>query len=288
MKNFTINTTGRLNECLLLAYRTPEHKVRHLLPHGLELLTRDGFAFWNVVACTVQDMRPALLPARLGVSYHHVAYRLYVQARVEGQVDPVRGLYFVRSDADSALVGRMGNVLSAFRFHPAEVEISNGNSVLTVSVRGGEAEPDARCGEPGAAPGDAIVRVAADGVPVEASLAQGSPFQSVADAERFLKYPPLGLSVDLDGKYLKLAEAIRDEAKWTETPARVIESRLRFFEALGLTSREVKLERASRVAPIDYRWRLGKRLPLAKTPAPAAPVARRENTAPQRPSRAAA
>jgi hypothetical protein len=154
-----------------------------------------------------------------------------------------------------------------------------------VSVRGGGAEPAARCGAPGAPPGDAIVRVAADGVPVEAALAQGSPFTSVADAERFLKYPPLGLSVDLDGRYLKLAEAIRDEAKWSETPARVIESRLRFFETLGLTSREVTLERATRVAPLDYRWRLGKRLLLSKAPAPA-PVT--ETVAPKRPTRAAA
>jgi hypothetical protein len=287
VKNFTITTAGRLNECLLLAYRTPADRVRHLLPRGLELLTRDGFAFWNVVAATVEDMRPAVFPPSCGVSYHHVAYRLYVQGRAEGQAEPVRGLYFVRSDADSAVVGRLGNVFSAFHFHPAEVEISSGHSVLTVSVRGGEAEPDARCGEPGGAPGDAIVRVAADGVPVEAALAHGSPFASVADAERFLKYPPLGLSVDLDGRFLKLAEAIRDESKWAETPVRVIESRLRFFATLGLAPRDVALERATRVAPIDYRWRLGKRMPLSTT-APVAPVPETKTVTPQRPSRAAA
>ena len=114
MKNITINATGRLSECLLLAYRTPAQNVRHLVPRGLELDTVGDYAFWNVVACTVQDMRPSLLPAACGVDYHHVAYRLYVKGHVAGEDNgagdaggadsrTLRGLYFVRSDRDCAV-----------------------------------------------------------------------------------------------------------------------------------------------------------------------------------------
>ena len=81
MKNFTISAVGRLSDCLLLSYRTPADAVRQLLPRGLELVTRGPFAFWNVVACRVDGMRLAGLPASCGVSYSHVAYRLHVQAR---------------------------------------------------------------------------------------------------------------------------------------------------------------------------------------------------------------
>ena len=292
MKNITINATGRLSECLLLAYRTPSQNVRHLLPRGLELDTVGDYAFWNVVACTVQDMRPSVLPAACGVDYHHVAYRLYVKGHVAAESNgagsagsqTVRGLYFVRSDADSALVGRLGNVFSDFRFHPADVELGAAGGVLTLAVRGLREEPDARDGEPHGDAGDAVVRVAADGVPVEFVPPAGSPFASAAEAAQFLKYPPLGLSADLDGRYLKLAEVIRDEAAWKETPVRVIESHLRFFEHMGLGEEEVVLERATRVTPIDYRWRLGRRLPLAA--APTKPV--KAANVPTRPARAAA
>ena len=43
------------------------------------------------------------LPAAFGISYHHVAYRLYVRARTaDGR--SLDGIYFVRSDADSRSV----------------------------------------------------------------------------------------------------------------------------------------------------------------------------------------
>jgi hypothetical protein len=287
VKNFTITTTGRLAACLLLSYRTPAHLVRHLVPRGLDLVTRGGFAFWNVVACRVEAMRPAGLPACCGVSYNHVGYRLHVQARADNGAAPLRGLYFVRSDADSALVGGLGNLLSDFHFHPADVELSSDKGVLTLAVQGHDEEHDPRDGEGLGDAADAIVRVAVDGAGDGSSpLAPppGSPCQSAADAERVLKYAPLGLSVDLDGRYVKLAEVLRDEAAWSEKPVRVIESHFRFFDRLGLGREDVQLERATRVAPIDYRWKLGRRIALLSNPVP--PVT--GHIRPAQPARAAA
>jgi hypothetical protein len=286
VKNFTITTAGRLDECLLLSYRTPADAVRHLVPHGLELVTRGGFAFWNVVACRVDAMRLAGLPASCGVSYSHVAYRLHVQARTgNGNADEtLRGLYFVRSDADSGFVGRLGNVLTDFRFHPADVDWYESRGVLTLAVLGREVEPDPRDGEPDGAAADAILRVAIEAAPSQFAPAPGSPFASAAEAERVLKYAPLGMSVDVDGRYLKLAEVIRDEAAWSERPVSVIESRFRFFDTLGLARGDVQLERATRVAPIEYRWKLGRRVALAGSPLAPVPGAK----AAAQPARAAA
>src|SRR5258705_13594760 len=131
--NLNLTAAGRLSECLLLSYRTPAESVRRLVPPGLELVTRGPFAFWNVVACTVDRMRPAGLPGCCGVSYHHVAYRLHVQAHAGNGEGTLRGLYFVRSDADSGLVGRLGNLFTDFRFHPADVELSSRDGVLTLA-----------------------------------------------------------------------------------------------------------------------------------------------------------
>ena len=266
---------GRLGECLLMSYRTPPRTVRRLVPGCMDLVTRDGWAFWNVVACAVESMRPVGAPACVGVSYRHVAYRLHVRARTAAG-ETLDGLYFVRSDADSALVGRFGNLLTDFRFHPAHVELSrgaaeSGGDLLTLSILGEEKA-------------DALVRVeapAGDRPVAPAPLADASVFRTAAERDAFLKYRPLGLSVDLDGRYLHLAEVLRDESAWRERPVRVLEAHWKFFDALG--QRDLHLERATRVDPMDYRWRLGRRAAVATLPAPA-PAERR----PAAPARAAA
>jgi len=275
MKRITLTTVGRLDECLLLSYRTPLQTVRRLVPDCMELLTLDGWAFWNVVACKVRDMRPAGIPACFGVTYRHVAYRLYVKARsADGQ--SLRGLYFVRSDADSGLVGRFGNALTDLRFHPADVELSTHGDVLTLAVQG--RAPSAGDGVPDGAHAPAVVGDAADALvrvetsdaaaaAAENSLGPGSPFRSAADAAKFLTYCPLGISTDPDGRWLKLTEVVRDESAWRERAVRVVESHFRLFERLGLD--DVHLERATRLtAPVDYRWRIGRRLAVARQQLP--------------------
>jgi uncharacterized protein YqjF (DUF2071 family) len=256
---------GRLSECLMLSYRTPARSVRHLVPRGLELETRGGYAFWNVLACRVEAVRPAGVPRRLGVTFNDVAYRLHVRAKTAAG-ETLRGLYFVRSDADSGLVARFGNALTAFRFSAADVELSrarvDGSDVLTLAVMGRREADEAA---------DALVRVATDApTGAAADLADGSPFNSPAEAADFLEYRPLGLSVDLDGRYLEMTEVVRDESAWREKPVSVIEAHWKFLDVLGQD--ELRLERATRVDAIDYRWRLGRRALLAQavttTPAP--------------------
>jgi hypothetical protein len=112
---------------------------------------------------------------------------------------------------------------------------------------------------------DALVRVeTGDGALADAQsyLSPGSPFRTPADAARFLAYTPTAISCDVDGRWLKLAEVFRDESAWKERAVGVVESHFRFFERLG--QHDLRLERATRLAaPIEYRWLLGRRLPLA-------------------------
>ena len=238
---------GQLRECVLLNYRTPARSVEGLLPDGLELVRRGDWAFWNVVVCRVEAMRPAGLEAvpAVGVSYHHVAYRLLVQAMTE-HCDVRRGLYFVRSDADAALLGAAGNRLSDFKFHRAEVQLTANDERF-----------------------DARVSTADDRAPLQLAVRNGTPvhpidsaFPTLNDAQRFLKYQPLGLS--RRGPWLRYAEVFRDEAQWKEEAVSVEHARLGFFETLGQT--DTQLELATRIAALPYRWRLGRRERLLVTP----------------------
>lgn len=244
----SLTMTGTLRDCVLLSYRTPAKSIRDLLPRGLEPVTRGSWAFWNIVACRVERMRPAGLPAAVGISYHHVAYRLYARARLaNGQ--SIDGLYFVRSDADNALISGAGNLLSDFLFHRADVrfdrQVDQATGALTVSVSGTRGDTTA----------DALLRVGPAGAFTPPDHA--SPFNSIEEARAFLKYRPLGLSCDVDGKVLRLAEVLRDESRWRETPLKVLKAHWNFFKTLD--QNEVHLETATRVAPLPYHWRLGRR-----------------------------
>jgi hypothetical protein len=188
-------------------------------------------------------MRPQGVPRPFGISYFHIAYRLYVRALTEaGEV--IDGLYFVRSDADSLLVSEAGNLASDFRFHGARIKQSVDSNRLLFEARSlSDDEGDAR--------------LSVD-LTDEPRLSPDSCFASMNEAKQFLKYRPLGLSVA--GNFLKVAEVFRDESRWTESPVAVREARWMLFERLG--QKCVSLELATRVSPIDYRWRLGRREPL--------------------------
>ncbi|MEL7089114.1 MAG: DUF2071 domain-containing protein, partial [Planctomycetota bacterium] len=216
---------GRLTDCVLLSYRTPAASVGHLIPDGLELVTRGPWAFWNVVACKVQAMRPAFpggvdAPQALGVTYHHVAYRLLVQA-MTNRADVRKGLYFVRSDADARVLGTVGNWMTDFKFHGAAIDLEAGPHAyaLDVVTRDGAA--------------DATLRLAAR-PPLRPP---DSCFPTLEGAREFLKYQPYALAVTgHEGQqHLRIAEVQRDETRWRETPATLTDARFGLFDRLGQT-----------------------------------------------------
>ena len=240
----TLTMAGRLSECILLAYRTHADSVRHLVPKGLELVTKDEWAFWNIVACRIVSMRWAIPLMHAGLSYHHIAYRLYVSARL-ADGSKVDGLYFVRSDSDDTIITLLGNKLTDFRFNRAEVELLTTPSMVSLDVKNSWDSV-----------GNARVTALRQPIP---ETPRGSAFGTASEAALFLKYRPLGLSVRDNRVYL--AEVLRDEARWSEEQLWVPEAQFEFLDRLGQKDRQ--LEMATRVAPIEYRWRLGRNMALA-------------------------
>jgi hypothetical protein len=231
-----LSMVGRLEECYLLAYRTPAAAVQHLIPQGLELVTHGEWAFWNIVVSRVLRMRPKGCPAALGISYLHTAYRLYVRATTADGAT-IQGLYFLRSDVNSRLIAATGDLFTDFRFHHAKIGLDHSAQETSVQITGTQYGL-----------GDAELRLS------DASVSNDSCFASPEEAATLLKYRPFGLSVA--GRRLKLAEVFRNEREWHETPVAVLRSRWNYLESLG--QHNLPLEQAIRVAPIDYRWRLGR------------------------------
>jgi uncharacterized protein YqjF (DUF2071 family) len=232
---FTIR--GTIDRCWLFTYQAPEEEARALLPRRLELVTRAGCAFWSVVLCHLSHMRPKPLPAFLGISYWHVAYRLYVRFH-PASGPPVEGLYFLRSDCDRALMTRTGNLLTNYNFHTAGIEVVQEPARVCLSVR----SPDAR----------AAATIDREQPP---RLPAHSAFASLDEAAAFLKYQPRGISITPDGK-ASIVAIQRDEAAWRSRLVTVVEAQWQFFEG-----KTVRPEICYEVEPIDYQWNRAQRVP---------------------------
>jgi hypothetical protein len=232
---------GRMDECVLLWYAIDPERAAALLPPGLDLITAHGSAFFNIVVCHVDRMRPRFLPRPFGVTFWYVAYRLQVRATLSDG-SSIEGLYFLRSEVDRRLFVACGNMLTDFRFHAARVQSENDDDAIW------SARVEATTG---GATASLVVRRNAD-----ERLGTGSPFASLEERERTLKYATLGLSVSNSERYIRVTEVIRDEASWKEETVQVEVADWSYPRSLGLS--DSRLVRATRIAPIDYRWRIGR------------------------------
>ena len=220
---------GTIERCWLFTYREPVDSVAPLVPEPLSLVTRDGFAFWNVVVCEIAAMRPAFVPRALGLRYRHAAYRLYVRQKANG-APPVEGLYFLRSDADSKLICKAGGLLTDFRFHHAQIAIAENDSRAKIEI-------DSR---------DAPAKVGID-LSAKPELPVGSPFGSLFEAKAVLKYKPYALAPDGRGG-ARVLRVRRDELAWRSKLV-IAEADFAFLHGRG-----AEPEITYQVEPIDYRW----------------------------------
>ncbi len=228
---FTV--AGSICQCWLFVYRMPVANAQPLLPSPLHLVTRDGFAFLNIVVCRLSGMRPVPLPASIGLGYWHAAYRLHAWAKAEtGQT--LEGLHFLRSDCDRWVVEKSGNQLTDFHFHRAAIRVVETDEAVTGVID----SPDA----------PARFRIERQQAP---ALAEGSPFSSLDEAEAFLKYKPSALSVE-SGDTLQVVRVRREEAAWHSRVVAVPEAQWRF-----LADHQATLELCYEVDPIEYRWERG-------------------------------
>jgi len=239
-----LEMVGRIDECFLLSYAIDPEQAAALLPAGLELITCRGSAFFNIVVCHVDRMRPRFTPRALGVTYWHIAYRLQVRA-ILARARSIEGLYFLRSDVDRWPLGALGNRMTDFQFHAADVRFSVERESWSLQVEDTQGRGTATlCAH----------RANTNGV------MPGSPFSSVEERERVLKYAPFGLAVSRFGRSLRVSEVIRDEALWKEEPVRVEVADWNYPRSVGFN--DLCLVRAMRVSPIDYVWRIGRTEPM--------------------------
>ncbi|UFJ41864.1 DUF2071 domain-containing protein [Brevibacillus humidisoli] len=240
MRKNLVTMVGTLKRCLLFMYRCPAAKIRPHVPNCFQLVTVDGQAIIGVVVSELTEMRPRMTPDWLGVSYCHIAYRVYVRFTTP-QGSSIEGLYFLRSDADSRLMTLAGNVLSTFRFHLAHVNWQESANSICLSIsrtQQGIADASARL-DPA----------------TPAQLSEHSCFASVAEAMEVLRYEPYGMAYDPRSNTVNVVKVTRDERRWHERPLTQVSASWSYLDRLTDSTHLHELTIA--VDSIPYRWERG-------------------------------
>lgn len=225
-----VTMVGMIDRCWLFTFHTPEENAARLLPYPLVPVTHRGCAFWNVVVCHIEGMRPKGIPRFLGASYWHAGYRLYARYPTD-RGEEIQGLYFVRSECDSAVMTTAGNLLTDFNFHTAPIRARETDASVDIDIESVDAP--------------ARVTVCRNS---PATLAPDTVFDHLDQAARFLKYKPYGISLDRSGGG-NIVRIVRDEHAWR---ARLVQARSAEWKFLA--DKNVRPEICYEVEPIQYQW----------------------------------
>lgn len=228
---------GTMDDSLVLTYRTSRRSVDGLLPEGMEPFLIDDQAFWNVTVSRITHLRHAGLPRWVGVTCHHVAYRLLVHAPSDSDY---RGplMYQVAAQADSALIRRVSEQLRVAPFAPVEVDLTHNDQVLLVKVHQADHAQAAR---------------ACVGLRVTPEPPVGAMFADMDAALEALPILPPTVYMG-DGPRPGHSELSFDPAALHVSPVHVFDAQWGPLLALG--QKRLSLELALRLAPMEVCWHL--------------------------------
>lgn len=232
LRRHPIPIVARFRHSLVLCYALPPKELEPLLAPGLELDTHGEQAFGAVALVQTERLRPAFLPARLGVDFFLAGYRLFV--RVAGRPS-LRGLQILRSDTDRRLMVLAGNLLTHYRYRLVHAGVDERPGQLEIRSDG--------------------VHVIADLDRRPAGLPPGSPFADEREARRYAG--PLPYTFDYERQTGRLVAVRATRAHWDPEPVAVEILENRAFP-------DGVLANAFYVGGVDYRWERGELLSTSR------------------------
>lgn len=229
---------------LVLTYAFPRELLTPLLPPGLELDTHGGLGFVAVAMVQTSHLRPAGLPQALGQSFFLAGYRIFTRFRNRAG-RRLRGLKILRSDTDSRLMLRAGNLLTHYGYRLARVACRRESDTLAIGA---------------VTPGGAADIAVAASLEKDPRLPLDSPFADWREARRFAGPLPFTFDYEPQTHSMIVIEGVREH--WQPRPVAASVTRLAFFDHPPFQKTTPRLASAFFVENIPYRWRRGIREPL--------------------------
>src|ERR671922_291379 len=136
LKRHPLAVEAHFRHSLVLTYAWPRQVLEPLLPPGLVLDRHHEFGFTAIALVQTERLRPAFLPASLGLDFFLIGYRIFVRVV---DAPSLRGLYILRSDTDRrtmvALEVREASFLESPVFSGRRPVLANAFHVEAVDYR---------------------------------------------------------------------------------------------------------------------------------------------------------
>jgi uncharacterized protein YqjF (DUF2071 family) len=235
---------------LVLTFALPEAILAPMLPPGLMLDSFEGNGFVAIALVQTKALRPKGLPQWLGKDFFLSGYRIFTRHRTtRGQT--LRGLFILRSDADSRGMVQVGNLLTHYRYRFARVSSKRNADTLSIDVQTPSAEAD--------------LALHAQLGPAPAQPPAGSPFPDWATARRFAGPLPYTFDYEAATESVVLVKGVRKV--WEPRPVAVSIARCTFFEACAFNGATPQLANAFFLENVPYHWKRGVLSPLNQSAA---------------------
>jgi len=230
---------------LVLTYAVPAGVLEEFLSPGLELDTYGGFGFLAIGVMQTRDLRPACLPAWLGIDFSLAGYRIFARYRTRtGRT--LRGLRILRSDTDRWPMALFGNLLTRYGYARSRwtVRRNERSYDIEIATRDGRAD----------------LHVEADLADMNPTLPCGSPFSDFRQARRFAGPLPFTFDYEAETQSIIRVEGVRQS--WNPRPVPVMVHRNSFLQEPPFRTAGAVLANAFFVEDVPYTWRAGVREPL--------------------------
>ena len=239
-KRHPIVVEAHFDFVLVLTYAFPKTVLESLLSPGLELDTFGDLAFVAVAMVQTRRMKPKGSLDLFGQDYMLIGYRIFVRYQtLEGR--HLRGLQILRSDTDSHSMAALGNFLTHYHFHAAEIKYAYGEQKLTLSSK--------------ALDGKSLLTVTASLDSNDDYLPETTPFDSVREALKFAGPMPFTFDYEAQTNSIIRVEGVRQN--WQPKPVAVDVGQLSFFQQAPYSQANPILCSAFFLQNIPYYWKAG-------------------------------
>jgi hypothetical protein len=172
--------TGTIKRRLLVNFRAEPGVVQHLLPAPFRPKLYHEHALVGICLIRLEHIRPAGLPAFLGIASENAAHRIAVEWTNERGL-ACEGVYIPRRDTGSSLNRFAGGRIFPGEHHPARFEVQDDGRAIDFRMESDD--------------GTVQVRVVGQSA---AALPGDSCFHSLAEASAFFEGGSVGYSVTRD------------------------------------------------------------------------------------------
>lgn len=225
---------GVIDRRVLVNFRVKPQTMSALLPASLRPQLVDGWAIAGICLIRLQDLRPAGVPAWMGLRSENAAHRVAVEWDDEGAIGT--GVFIPRRDSNSRLHALSGGRLFPGVHHHARFQVSETEDTVDVQMRST----------------DGSASVAVHGRR-SSRLPEDSVFGSVERASAFFKAGALGLSPARSGHLLETLEL--DVPSWSVDALAIDDVHSSFFgDRTRFPAGRVQIDNTLLMRGVRHRW----------------------------------